>query len=83
MKMATRSGQAFVADAPDALRGLVHCQPGGPSPLSYAVVSDGQRFLVLRSTPALQSLQGRAVTVMRDANGRLVVRAAPDRGLER
>jgi type IV secretory pathway VirD2 relaxase len=83
MKMATRSGQAFVADAPDAFRGLVHCQPGGPSPTSYAVVSDGARFLVLRSTSALQSLQGQAVTVMRDANGRLVVRAAPDRGLER
>jgi hypothetical protein len=46
-------------------------------------VSDGQRFVVLRSTPALRALQGQSVAVARDAKGRLVVRRGPDKDIGR
>jgi len=43
------------------------------------VVSDGQRFIMLRATADLQASYGRAVTVTRDPKGRLLVRPLPTR----
>jgi hypothetical protein len=50
---------------------------------AYTVVSDGQRFIVLRETPALRALHGQSVAVTRDAKGRLLVRPALDKDLGR
>jgi hypothetical protein len=47
----------------------------------YAIVSDGQRFIVLRATPALQAAYGKTVTVTRDAKGRLLVRPDPGKDI--
>ncbi len=77
----TRWGQTFLPSVPESFRGRV--QPpdvvgvGG----SYTVVSDGARFVVLQTTSALRPLEGKAVTVTRDAKGRLQVRPRDnDRG---
>jgi hypothetical protein len=48
---------------------------------SYAVVSDGQSFVLLRATAALRAAHGTNVTVTRDAKGRILVRPAPDRDI--
>jgi YD repeat-containing protein len=48
---------------------------------AYAVVSDGQRFILLRATPALRAAHGKTVTVTRDAKGRLLVRPDPDKDI--
>ena len=79
----TSSRQAFVANTPDAFRGRVLSAQASPTGTSYTVVSDGERFVLTRTTPALRVLEGKVVTLSRDAKGRLVAREAPDRGLER
>jgi type IV secretory pathway VirD2 relaxase len=77
-EVAARSGMTFLARVPEGFRGRIQpAERAGPSG-AYAVVSDGERFVVLRSTPALRALQGQSVAVARDAKGRLVVRAGPD-----
>ena len=75
--------QPFVATIPNDFRGRVVGTHASPTGKSYAVVSDGERFVLLKSTPAVRTLQGKVVLLSRDANGRLVARAEPDRGLER
>ena len=50
---------------------------------AYAVVSDGSRFLVLRATPALRVSAGKRVDVSRDPQGRMVLRAVPEKDLGR
>jgi hypothetical protein len=80
-EIAARSPQAFLASAPDAFRERVQLADAGPSGSSYAVVSDGQRFILLRATAALRASRGNAVTVRRDAKGRLLVRPAPDKDI--
>jgi hypothetical protein len=84
-QIAARSRQAFLPSAPDAFRGRVQLADAGPFGTRYAVVSDGQRFILLRATAALRASHGRAVTVTRDPKGRLLVRPAPDKdiGFER
>jgi hypothetical protein len=79
--LAASSGQSFVASAPDGFRGRVqaHATPTGAA---YSVVSDGSRFVVLKTTVSLRDLQGKPVTIARGAKGRLVVRSATDRNLE-
>ncbi|MGH7438309.1 MAG: DUF3363 domain-containing protein [Polyangiaceae bacterium] len=80
-ELAARSRQTFVASAPDGFRGRVRVgDPGSPA-ASYAVVSDGQSFVLLRATAALRAAQGTTVTVTRDANGRVLVRPAPERDI--
>jgi hypothetical protein len=79
--MATRSGQAFLPSATDAFRGRVLLGAAGISGAAYAVVSDGQRFIVLRATAALRAAAGKTVTVTRDGPGGVLVRADPDRGI--
>ncbi|MGA7122145.1 MAG: hypothetical protein WBY94_18725 [Polyangiaceae bacterium] len=65
--------------------GRGHIQPaeGVDPPGAYAVVSDGERFVVQRSPPALRALQGQAVAVARDSKGRLVAGPAPDKDIGR
>jgi type IV secretory pathway VirD2 relaxase len=84
-QMAARSGQAFLTSAPEGFRGRVQVADAGPSGAAYVVVSDGQRFIILRATAALRASHGKAVTVTRDAKGRLFVRPAPNKdiGFER
>jgi hypothetical protein len=84
-QIAARSGQSFLPNPPDGFSGRVQLADASPSGAAYAVVSDGQRFIMLRATAALRALHGKTVTVTRDAKGRLVVRRAPDKdiGFER
>jgi hypothetical protein len=77
--MAARTGQVFLADVPDGFRGRLEIGPEG-SP--FAVVSDGQRFLLVPPSLGLRPLAGSAVEVQRQADGVVRVRAR-DRGPER
>ena len=80
-EIAARSGLAFVPIIPDAFRGRVQLGDAGAPGAFYAVVSDGQRFVVLRATVALRALHGKTVTVTRDAKGRLLVRPEPGKDI--
>ncbi len=80
--LAASSGCAFIPGVPDGIRGTVQIQvarAGTP----YAIVSDGTRFAVIPATAALRDLEGKAVAISRDPDGRAVVRASPDRDLGR
>jgi hypothetical protein len=67
--------------APDGLRGRVRFD-ASPSGGAYAIVSDGTRFAVLRTTTSLRAMQGKLIVISRDPKGRLVVGDDPgwDRG---
>ncbi len=82
-EIAARAGLTFLARVPEDFRGRIQPAEGRGPPGAYAVVSDGQRFVVLRMTPALRALQGQSVAVTRDAKGRLVVRPGPDHDIGR
>jgi len=82
-EIAARSGLTFLARVPEGFRGRIQPAERAGPPGAYAVVSDGERFVVLRSTPALRALQGQSVAVARDAKGRLVVRPSPDHDIGR
>ncbi len=82
-EIAGRSGLTFLARVPEDFRGRIQPAERAGPPSAYAVVSDGERFVVLRSTPALRALQGQSVAVARDTKGRLVVRPDPDKDLGR
>jgi type IV secretory pathway VirD2 relaxase len=81
--VATTSGQSFVANTPNSFRGRVVGTRASPTGSSYTLVSDGERFVLLKTTASLRVLPGKVVTLSRDAKGRVVAREAPDRGLER
>jgi type IV secretory pathway VirD2 relaxase len=81
--LAASSRQAFVANTPDGFRGRVLEAHASPTGTSYTAVSDGQRFVLLKTNPSLRGLQSKSVTISRDGKGRLVAREAPDRGIER
>jgi type IV secretory pathway VirD2 relaxase len=80
-EIAARSRQAFLPTVPNAFRGRVQLGDADAPGASYAVISDGQRFVVLRATPALRAAHGKTVMVMRDAKGRLLVRPDPDKDI--
>jgi type IV secretory pathway VirD2 relaxase len=81
--IAARSGMTFLARVPEDFRGRIQPAERAGPPGDYAVVSDGQRFVVLRVTPALSALQGQSVAIARDAKGRLIVRPGPDHDIGR
>ena len=83
VEIAARSGLTFLARVPEDFRGRIQPAERAGPPSAYAVMSDGERFVVLRSTLALRALQGQSVAVARDAKGRLVVRPDPDKDLGR
>jgi hypothetical protein len=76
-RVAERTGQQHLEVPPRGFRGRVQVleAPGA----SYAVVSDGSRFVVVRATTQVRAAQGKSVTLSRDRDGRVVVRHAHDR----
>jgi hypothetical protein len=82
-EVVANSRQVFLASTPDGFGGRVLGIHASPTGTSYTAVSDGQRFVLIKTSPSLRGLQGKAVTLSRDAKGRLVAREVPDRGLER
>jgi hypothetical protein len=70
--MAARTGQQFLAKAPEHFRGRMLTAPDGAP---YAVVTDGARFVVVPASRDLRDLAGKPVAISRDAQGRLRVRA--------
>jgi hypothetical protein len=50
-EIAARSGMTFLARVPEGFRGCIQPAERAGPPGAYAVVSDGERFVVLRSTP--------------------------------
>ncbi len=82
-EVAARARQTFLPTAPDAFRGRVQVGEAGPYREAYAVVSDGERFVVLRATEALRAAESQTVILTRDAKGRLIVRPSPEHDLGR
>jgi hypothetical protein len=82
-EIAARSGRTFLSRVPDGFRGRVEPSEGRGPPCAYTTVSDGARFVVLRTTPALRALHGQSVAVVRDAKGRRVVNPALDKDIGR
>jgi hypothetical protein len=64
-EITARSGLTFLARVPEGFQPAERVGPPG----AFAVVSDGERFVVLRATPALRAVQGQSVAVARDAKG--------------
>ena len=81
--IASRSGLTFLARVPEGFRGRIEPAERAGQQGAYTLVSDGERFVVLRARPLLRALQGQSVEVTRDAKGRLVVRPALDKDLGR
>jgi type IV secretory pathway VirD2 relaxase len=77
--MAARTGQQFLAKAPDRFRGRLQL---GPDDAPYAVVSDGARFVLVPASREVRALSGKDIVVSRDAQGRLSLQGL-DRGRER
>jgi hypothetical protein len=73
---AAATGQRFLVDAPVVLRGRIEFVGPASARTSYAVVSDGERFIVLPATSDLRASSGTEVTVKRGARGRLLVQPA-------
>jgi type IV secretory pathway VirD2 relaxase len=81
--VALRSGQTFVANAPDAFRGRVERASASPRRSDFVVVSDGRRFVVVRATPSLLAAEGKAVLLTRDARGQVLARPDLDKSPSR
>jgi hypothetical protein len=79
--VAETSGRSFLSQVPDGILGRADLR-FAPSGVSYAVVSDDARFVVLKSPARMRRLQGRAVTVTRDEQERPVVRPTRERDLQ-
>jgi hypothetical protein len=45
------------------------------------VVSDGRRFVRMKTNASLQAMTGKSVDLSRDLKGRLLLRESPDLGL--
>jgi type IV secretory pathway VirD2 relaxase len=77
-RFAASTKQHLVTDMPDRFRGNVRITERTPAGVSYAIISDGSRFVVTQASRELQSLDGKQVAVSRDARGQLQF-TAPDR----
>jgi hypothetical protein len=82
-EIAARARQTFLPTAPADFRGRVQVGKAGPYREAYAIVSDGERFVVLRATSALGAAESKTVTLTRDPKGRLIVRPSPEHDLGR
>jgi hypothetical protein len=76
-QIATRTGQVLVASVGSGFRGRVAIADTHAPGSGYVVVSDGARFALLRATSPLRAAVGSLMTISRDGQGRLMVRAAP------
>lgn len=79
-KIAAETGQRFVEVPPPGFRGRVQLPETASS--TYAVVSDGSRFVVVRSSSTVRASEGMTVTLARDPKGRVTMRKAPDKDRE-
>ena len=78
---AQASGERFVGDPPKGFRGRVKMLEPSQGSGRYAVVTDASRFAVVAVTHDVKALDGKAVTLSRDREGRPIVRGAEkDRG---
>jgi type IV secretory pathway VirD2 relaxase len=82
-EVAANLRQRFVPNTPSDFRGRVVGTQASPTGTCYAVVTDGGRFVLVKSTPSLRALQGKGVILARDPNGRFIVRGRDDRGIQR
>jgi type IV secretory pathway VirD2 relaxase len=78
-RIARLDGGAQVENIPDGFRGRlrIHREPGGSR---YAEIRDGERFALVRLAREARAMEHQRVTVSRDAQGRLYLRAL---GLDR
>jgi len=81
--VAANARQIFISSSPTTFHGRVLSAHASSTGISYTVVSDGERFVLLKTTSSLRVLKGKMVTLSRDGRGRLVAREPPDRGLDR
>jgi hypothetical protein len=81
--VAARSKQLFHESAPDGFRGRVREAHMSPTGTSYTVVSNGECFVLMKTSMSLRSLTGKIVSLSRDHKGRLIARDSPERDLER
>jgi hypothetical protein len=71
-EMAARLRQEFLAKPPERFRGRLQA---GHEGTPYAIVTDGARFVLVPASSEVRALAGKAVTVVRDVQGRIAVRA--------
>jgi len=77
-RIAEQTGETFVPAPPERFRGQLKIVERRPGEGAYAVVTDGARFAVVPLTRDAQASEGRMVTLSRDPQGRMQVRA-PDK----
>jgi hypothetical protein len=81
-RIAEQTGETFVPAPPERFRGQLKIVERHPGEGAYAVVTDGARFAVVPLTRDTQGSEGRMVTLSRDQQGRMQVRARDkDRGI--
>jgi type IV secretory pathway VirD2 relaxase len=80
--MASLAGLAFVSETPAAFQGRVELSDRGADGSSYAVVTDGTRFIVVRADADLRARNGQAVVLQRGHDGKLHARD-PDKDRDR
>lgn len=77
-EIAARTGEQFLANTPDRFRGRLQQDSRHPT---YAVVSEGTRFVLLPASDATHALAGKRVSLSRDAAGRITAHVPEaDRG---
>jgi type IV secretory pathway VirD2 relaxase len=81
-ELAASSRQVFVS-AGEGFRGRVLDPYLSPAGASYTAVSDGERFVLLKTNASLATLRGRTVALVRDQRGRLVAREIAERDIGR
>jgi type IV secretory pathway VirD2 relaxase len=80
---AAATGETFLPTAPRGFRGRLEVLGPSSSGAPYAIVSDGQRFVVLRATAALKASSGARVAIDRDPKGRLRIAHTGDLDIAR
>jgi type IV secretory pathway VirD2 relaxase len=80
--VASRSGRAFVSETPATFQGRVELSDRGADGTSYAVITDGTRFVVVRADADLRARNGQAVALRRGHDGKLRAHD-PDKDRER
>jgi len=81
-ELAASSRQIFVSVS-EGFRGRVldpYLSPGGAT---YTAVSDGERFVLVKTSPSLGALRGKTVALVPDKRGHLVAREIADRDIGR
>ena len=78
---ASRARESFLAETPPTFQGRVQLSERGADGTSYAVVSDGTRFVMVQATPDLRARDGQVVALQRERDGQWRARSPDlDRG---